>query len=383
MSRLKILIVTAMVAIMMVPGGAVLAQQPVLISADAFTGTAIISDDLLLSDSITYAMTNVPAPADGTEYVGWLIADDGVAKLSTGAMVVGADGTVAYTFDHNTNRYTGENLIHNYRRVAITPEIIDADPDEPQAAPVFVDEIPQSAIDHIRHLLTNWPPGEPQGILSNLTEQLNIAILHGNLARQSDTIDDIRLHTHHVINIIEGESGPNFDASFGNPGDGQGVLLHAQDREHATFAANTVPGDVLVKTHADLVEITGKHAEDLATESRDSAVNNVLTQDDKDIAKIRLGTVVGLLETARDGVDQDANGTISSTAEEGATAQAFVEAQLMATYTFGAAASDTGFGSFGDPTIPLLAQIALITSIVLIVAGGALTLNARRSRTIA
>jgi hypothetical protein len=378
MSRLKILIVTAMVAIMVVPGGAVLAQEEAL-----FTGTAIISDGLLLSDSITYTMSNVPAPADGTEYVGWLISDDGSVKLSTGAMVVGADGTVAYTFDHNTNRYTGQNLIHNYRRVAITPEIIDADPDEPQAAPVFVDEIPQAAIDHIRHLLTNWPPGEPQGIFSNLTDQLDIAILHGNLARQSDTIDDIRLHTHHVINVIKGESSPNVDASFGNPGDGQGVLLHAQDRKHATFAANTVPGDALVKTHADLVEITGKHAEDLAIQARDSAVNNVLTQDDKDIAKIRLGTVVGLLETARDGVDADADGTIESTADEGATAQAIVQSQLMATYTFGAAAADTGFGSFGDPTIPLLAQIALIASIVLIVAGGALTLNARRSRTIA
>ena len=130
---------------------------------------------------------------------------------------------------------------------------------------------------HIRHLLSDWPPGTLVGILTNLKQQLDVAITHANLALNSTTLNDVFLHTHHAINIIEGPSGANYDASFGDPGDGQGVFLHATDRKHSGFAASAAPGDTVINTRANLVEVSGQHTAGQSTVARDVAVNDVLT----------------------------------------------------------------------------------------------------------
>jgi hypothetical protein len=262
-----LVILAALVALMAVPVGTVLAQEE-----PATEGTALIWNNVAFNDAITYAMTNVPAPPEGTEYVGWLISDDGAIKLSTGPMALADDGSINHTFDSESNRYTGENLIQNFSTVAITPEVIGADPDEPAAAPLFVDQVPLSAMAHIRHLLSDWLPGSGSGIgiLNNLNDQLEAALTHANLALGSADLDGIRTHTWHVINIIEGPDGDNYDVSFGDPGDKVGVVTHAQNRKHGGFAAGTVPGDEIVNTNAERVDIAGANAEAFALQARET-----------------------------------------------------------------------------------------------------------------
>ena len=233
--------------------------------------------------------------------------------------------------------YTGENLIDTYDKVVITEEPVpDSDPG-PSAVVLYSHQIPSGGIGHIRHLLTNWPPGADKGILTNLKEQLDVAIRHANLAKNSDTLDGVIQHTHHVINILEGENGPNYDISFGDPGDGVGAINHAIDRKHGPFAAGAAADDAVITAGAALVDITGKNAEDRATKARDIALDQVLTASTAGIAKIFLGpggnTVVSELEAARNGFDTGGDGTIESIAGEGGAKQAYVEAQKMATYT--------------------------------------------------
>ena len=235
MFRSKLLVLLALSLLMLMPVGLVHAQDGVA------AGTAVIWDDMSLSDAITYSMTDVPAPAVGREYVGWLISDDGSIKLNTGPMTVGTDGSIAHTFDSSNSRHTGDNLILGYDKVVITDEAAGDDPDAPAGPAVFHHVVPSGAMAHIRHLLATWPPDADKGILTNLREQLDVAILHATLAQGSDSIENIRLHAHHVINIIEGADGANYDVSFGDPGDGLGVLLHADDRKHGRSLPEPLP----------------------------------------------------------------------------------------------------------------------------------------------
>lgn len=63
--------------------------------------------------------------------------------------------------------------------------------------------------------------------IDRLIQQTNVAIQHAIFSLQSNDLSGRRLHAHHVINILEGEGGPNFDGSWGNPGDGHGAIRYA------------------------------------------------------------------------------------------------------------------------------------------------------------
>ena len=410
MSRSKLILVSALLLLLAVPT-AVVAQTPEL-TAQTPEGTAVVFDDKGLSDGIIFTMTGVTAPDVGKEYVSWLVSDDGSKKLNTGTMAVAADGSINHTFDSSSTRYAAENLIHLYNTAVITLEDEGFDGAEPVGPAVFNHVIPIPAMGHIRHLLTNWPPGAIKGILTNLQEQLDKAIQHGNLSANSDTLDAVVQHAHHVVNIIEGEDGPNFDASFGNPGDGIGVLAHAADRRHGPFAAAGAPDDVVINAHAVLVDVNGANAADWATQARDAALK-VIAANDLALAKIFLGpgggTVISSLQAARDGFDANANGAIESVAGEGGAKQAYREAQLMATYTLVPGAPPAvatpeptavptpaptatpvppattlqppglGLPSVGDKSVPVGVQVALMAAAVLLAAGGALMIRGRRA----
>ena len=405
MSSPKLILSLVIVLLLAVSVGTVIAQEPTLISEDAFTGTAIIWDDQSLSDAITYALTNVPAASPGAEYVGWLVSGDGSRKLSTGIMEVVEDGTVSHIFNSENPRYTGENLVQNYSKVVVTQEAVGTDPDEPAGPTAFSYEIPSGALGHIRHLLSDWPVGTGAGILTNLQLQLQVAITHANLANDQTTLAAVYSHLEHVINAIEGPSGDNYGDLDGNGsiedfGDKIGVILHAQDRKHAGFAAGAALGDEALEMHGVAVDVNGKNAEDLAAQAVKEALF-AMDETDLSFAKISVAGIIGFLENAQNGVDKDASGTIESVLGEGGAAQAYVEAQLMATYNLqvgppptptptattvpptatATAAPPTATPippeSVGDPAIPQLAQLALLASLVFLIGGGFVVLSRR------
>ena len=296
----------------------VMARPPVIVGK-----TALIRDKNGLSDSLTYSMADVMSPTQGSEYVGWLISDNGSVKLSTGPMAIAGDGTIRHTFDESNGRYTGENLITSYNQVVITEEAAGADPDAPAGPAVYSHEVPPDAMAHIRHLLTDWPPGSGAGILANLIEQLNVAGTHANLARNSTNLPALRNHTEHVVNAIEGPDGPNYgdlsgDGSTEDFGDGVGVLTHASDRKHAGFATGAAPNDQVIAAHAAKVEMYGTNAEDGATAARDLALG-IFGEPNLADGLNTAASVMGALEGALNDLD-------------GALA-AYVEGQRMATYT--------------------------------------------------
>ena len=79
-----------------------------------------------------------------------------------------------------------------------------------------------------------------------LINQITVAITHGTFSFNSADIGPRLTHAHHVVNILEGRNGPNFDASKGNPGDGYGAINYAADvaasasGNAAQFASNAL-----------------------------------------------------------------------------------------------------------------------------------------------
>jgi len=346
------------------PTGLAMAQEPAAISAGG-TGTAIISDGASLGDTITVAMEDVSAPAAGTALEGWLVSDNGEDNLSVGVMTVAGDGTVAHVFVSAD----GENLTNGYNKFVVTVEPVPDSDSGPSDVVAFSHRIPLSSMAHIRHLLTDWPPGSGTGILSNLQTQIQLALTHAQLAIDSDTLEEVQLHTHQVIDIIEG-----------------GVLLHASDAQHATFAAGESPDDTVIAEHAALVESSGGNAASHAGGARDQALVS-LDQSTLFLAKLQLSPVVGFLSSALNGLDSNADGTIKSAGTEGAAAQAYVEAQLMATYTLTAGGLapvgpefGIGLSNAGDESVATMAMFALAAALVLILGGGAMVMRSRRVR---
>jgi hypothetical protein len=387
MSRTRLLMFAALLLLLALPAGPAFAQ-----TADLdFSGTAVVSDDAALSDKITFTMSGVPAPTSGTEYVGWLVTQ--TRKLSTGAMSVNADNEISNSFDATNARYTGENLIHNFGTVVITEETAGDDPDQPAGPAVYSASIPAGAMAHIRHLVSNWPPGSGVGILTNLQLELDLALTHANLAKASFDAGDlagVKQYLEHTINIIEGPDGPNYgdrdgDGSVQHPGGGLGVLFHAADRKHAGFAVGTTPDEADVVAHGALVDEYGANAAEWATDAVNQALK-ILDTTSLAVAGIFLGpggnTVISFLDAALNG---------NSLSGDGGAKQAYTEGQLMATYTLkagGPAEGEVGEGggavgvpaSVGDPSVPAAAQIALTSSAVLLLVGAATLYVQRRQR---
>lgn len=55
-----------------------------------------------------------------------------------------------------------------------------------------------------------------------MAEELKTAITHAGFAAKYDTLKEVNLHLHHVINCLVGASDKMFDKAAGNPCQGQG-----------------------------------------------------------------------------------------------------------------------------------------------------------------
>ena len=288
MSKARVIILLALASLLALPMG--------IATANHFEGTAAISDDKAASDSITFSLKGVHAPSAGTQLVGWLISDDDATKLSTGAMTVASGDTVSHTFGSSSTGYTGANLIQNFSSLIITEEPSGAVPAAPSGATVYHYDIPTAAIAQIRAVASAGGTGSAQ----DLKTQLAAAKSELTLARATTTLDIVRTHTHKAINIIEGPTGSNYNATHGVV-EGIGVLGHAQAAIDAAALVGAASADA--KAAADLVQITAKNAKTFAELARDRSVSLVLTETNLAQLDIHLANVIGVVENAISGLD--------------------------------------------------------------------------------
>ena len=398
MSRLQLSLSAAFILLFAFSLGTVLAQEP----EGKFEGSAVIHDDEALSDAITFTMTNVPKLDEGLAYAGWLVSDDESSTLKTGAMILD-DGSIDHVYDSLTLGYKGENLIRGYDKLIVTIESLEAEILEPSEDVVFSYKVPADVMEHVRNLVTDWPPGAGTGILTNLISQLEVAFGHASVAADKSSIADVRRQMELAVNAVEGPDGDNYgdldgDGTIDDEGDGVGVVARAHQRRETGFVLNPSFDDTLIMSHLVGMELGGLNVETFA----DEAVTEALLALDEfalDRAKVSAAGVAGFIERALKGVDTDASDVIDSVEGEGGAAQAYVQAQLMATFSLQVGPIPTPTPtpvlptatptpvpptatptpiptpvapSVGDPTVPEAAQFALLLALVLLVGGGAL-----------
>ena len=332
-----------------------------------------------LSDSLVIDLEGVSQPATGTQYEGWLIAAGGASKVSTGILAASADGEISSTYTDPD----GANLLDTYNTFAISSEPgPDPEPETPGAI-LWSDHVEAGAFVHVGHLLVAWPPNpDEKGIAVGLREQTLKALLHANLAASSANFSDKQLHLHHVVNIIEGAEGDNYDASFGDPGDGNGVLNYAADTIlHATLAAAGAPDNETVVTHTDGVIASATNVSTLATRARDNALTGIAQTTDNVLLNLALDNAVSNLTRAMEGTDDDGDGVAGSTAAEGGANKAYTEAQDIAMFVpqmgdAGLPEPDTPRA--GDALVGNVAMGVLIAGLALVAAGTLVLVRRKR-----
>lgn len=281
-----------------------------------------------------------PAPA-GSHYELWL-ADDSFNTLNL--------GTFAAASDVDFSGSTAENLLGNYNAAIVSIEPDDVDDGE--IGPVaFRGVIPSGSLLHVRHVVTAFQ-ANPDGkaFLIGAEEQLLLAIEHAGFLQEelaADNIDEAHRHAEHVVNILDGEDGPNFgnldgDAAAQNPGDGFGVRAylegakqHAQlaaDAEDATAEVNLHAGHVLISSDNTLSRLEAAIAEALGVIASDSASEAQSAADE----------LSRLLDLAYSGQDVDGDGAIAPIEDEGGWETAYEHALNMGSFELFAADAAAG-----------------------------------------
>ena len=399
MPRSKFLVVLALLLLLTVPATVVLAQASAL-----GEGTAVVFDDAGVSDGVEVSLTGVSAPASGKEYVAWLVEEEQAGFLNIGSLSVGEDGSASLTFGADSDGHTGANLIASYVGWAISVEDAGSSPEMPANQGEVSQVFDSETLGQLRTLIAS---------MADLRTQLTVAAAHAQLAADSDNAAGVMSHARHVVNILEGSGGGNYDSSHGDPGDGTGAVTHAAAAKAAAMAAGSgaEEGSALAN-HTATAYQSASNAEMWAMMARDSALS-AIAQNDIELAKIFIGpggrTVVSLIAAAMDGFDSDGNTLVEISAGEGGTTQGYRESQLAATLspmagglpviampptpepTATAVPTVTPAPTPIQPTAPglpgvggekasLALQLAMLAAASLLAVGGVMSIRGRRTR---
>ena len=317
---------------------------------DDLGGSAVFRDADAASDSLVMSFSGVPALPEGSSYEGWLI-DGAGDKISVGILFRSGTSDIEQTYLSPT----GENLLARFSQFTITQE--------PQGSVLYADAIPAGAFLHVGHLVVAFAPNpDAKGIAVGFLEQMGVAATHADLAARSSSLADKQKHAQHVINIIEGLGGANFDAGPGNPGDGLGVLAYGADLiKHAQLAKDAASDDESVGDGADDAIAAAQTAIVFAERTRDEAVVAI----DSGTSEFRLGiAIANMVSLTEDGV-RDA------------------EAAYTASQDIGLFEGNAGEGeappAVGDPLVPTAAMAALLLGLLLAGAGGLLVFRRRQT----
>lgn len=68
------------------------------------------------------------------------------------------------------------------------------------------------------------PANADQVTKSQPQDPFQTAMKHAEMAVNAKSLKEVQMHLHHVLNCLEGKSGKDFNASFGDPCNGKGAL---------------------------------------------------------------------------------------------------------------------------------------------------------------
>ncbi|MBK8903320.1 MAG: hypothetical protein IPM53_19205 [Anaerolineaceae bacterium] len=290
--------------------------------------------DTTTAGSFQLLLEGVAAPPEGAHYELWLV-DDSFNTLNLGPFEV-AEGNVQFS------GAVERNLLAEFSGafISIEPDGVD---DGEIGAIAFNGLVPAGSLVHIRHIVTAFP-ANPEGtaFLSGAQGQLHHAMEHAGFLLDelaNNNIREAQRHAEHVVNILDGESGPNFgdldgDTLAQNPGDGFGVRAYLEGaKEHTNLATAAEDVTAEVELHAGHVLVSS----DNALGRIDAAISQalrIIASDSAAEAQPAAEELAALLAAAMKGVDANGDGAIAPIPDEGGILTAYEHGQNMASFEF-------------------------------------------------
>ncbi|HEU5016154.1 MAG TPA: protein kinase [Roseiflexaceae bacterium] len=256
------------------------AQPAAAVPASA-SGTVEWHDSALRNDSVTISVNGLPAPGTDEVYAAWLSNARG--SLALGPLSPGTGGALSVNYVSPAHT----NLVGEFDRMYITRVPKDTATAE-VANVIMAGGLPNEPLTHIRHNLFHFDttPGQI-GFVLGLRQEVDEEILHAQLlksALDAGKLNDAKTHAEHVVNIIEGQFGPDFgdlnhDGKTQNPGDGFGILQNGQQEgymqgalHHVLLAASAPGAPASMQRLADNVKVFSESVNQRVGEIRDHAL---------------------------------------------------------------------------------------------------------------
>ncbi|HJO61186.1 MAG TPA: hypothetical protein QF838_10695 [SAR202 cluster bacterium] len=303
MFRTKTLIImTALMVSFLIP-------TVVFAETDTVTfGTAVVTNDQAVNDSLVVSMSGVAPPAEGSAYNAVLVSSDGTKSLDLGELsvvqpviqgVIQATGTINFVYDSTSEGYDGEDLFATYSRIKLT--------NGSGGPTAYSDNVPVDAAVYINSAMSD---------INSIDAHLATAIAAAFSAQSSSDIDAMKtdiasaVANTSVISALADGLGANVTAA---------AAEDVEDSDMAEGAAGVIASAANISSWVNAAKAT--------------ADNDVASQTSISVASIFAGKVFNELSAARNGWDANTDGTISSSTGEGGVVQARASAQQMATLT--------------------------------------------------
>ncbi len=356
MFRTKIIAIMAIVLLTLVAPSMAMQVE----AASPIVGKVLIETDKSKSDSAVINLSGVAPASEGSTYQVALKSNDGRQVLNIGSIDVVADivhgivqstGSGSLIFDSSSSSYDGANLISTYSRVTITQG------DEV----AFAGHVNSTAIIEINGMLDD---------INAVSDALDSALVSAKAAQSSSDSATINSNINSMIGSLSSVTGDT-----------------AKIDAHAT-AASVAADDLGITASSTAVLAVTANINSWVNSATTNASDNVITQSEVSIAKIHVNQIVSELSAARNGWDADNSGSITASANEGGSAQAYAAGQSMATMdiTSGADAPaleisnhilNLGLPKVGDPLFSMMIQIGFVLSLVMMGLGGVLYVKSR------
>jgi serine/threonine-protein kinase len=214
------------------------AEAAVAVDTTASHGVVIFQ-----GDGVFVSLFDLEPPPDGFVYEAWLLADGEDFSLEVAEVV---EGQLSVTFSP-----AEEALLDHYTGFMLTLEPVgDTDP-APSSQTVYLGQYSDESLLYARHLLAETRGEQIQeAVLSGLPSQAAAYDSHLSFAvegAEGGNLEGAKLHSEHVINIIEGSAGSDFgdwdgDGQTQNPGDDVGLIPYLHILGDAARLTAAAPG---------------------------------------------------------------------------------------------------------------------------------------------
>lgn len=310
--------------------------------ADSAGGTAVLADTVVPSDTLVVALKGIVSPGAGSHYEGWLRSADGSERTDLGAIPVGSDGSVSYTYVSPRS----ENLIGANTVFEMTVEPDGSASSTPTGRLAYRGQLPDGIVPAVREALFRWPGsrfGTPaaEGLLQDarLLDTTSAQLLQ---AAQAGDLATAKRLAERLVNTVEGQNGAkygdlNHDGQTEAPGDGTGALNYAWGTYwRARVVATADPGDDWVASHANAITASVEQLVTWAGLLRDGGLSyQSISEPDQAVKQAQV-----LREAASrvlNGFDANGDGTIDAAAGEGGAKQVLEQSQQLAAFRIGPA----------------------------------------------